>query len=567
MNLLQLFSKHAPNKVFLAIFSGAFSGIAYALLIPVLMTALTSSPPGLSVAGEQAYELFGLSVAHQKFAALFLILCLVILVTRSIAQVVLARVSMDVTTRLRQSLYERISNTPISFLEQRGSGQLIQTMTTDVQRIVHGAGVIPDLLIQLSSLLGLMGFLYFLNAKVFVFVCLTIIFGIITFQLPMYIGVKYFSRGRNHMDELQEGFKGLVEGAKELKLNRSKSGHFMEHQLLLHERHVVHYEKTGFTIVQVAQNYGDLIGFFTMGVIGFIYINYHAISVSELTGIIMVLLYITAPVASMLNVLPELSRAKISLRKVASLFDELPHENANKSLHPVPEWQSINIKSICYQHLNGSLNGTTFGVGPIDAKIKRGEITFIVGGNGSGKSTLSKVLSLHYLPTGGEVAFDEIPVTLANINSYRQEIACIYSDYYLFKQLHSNFSRAPELVKQVESYLELLELKGKVQFQDGHFSTLQLSDGQRRRLALLVAFLDDKNLYVFDEWAADQDPHFKKIFYFDILPSLKAQGKAVIAISHDDRYFHVADQVLVMEDGKLIRDKKVEALKPILEPL
>lgn len=563
MNLLQLFSSHAPNKVFFAIVTGAISGVAYALLIPVIMTALTFSSNRLSVAGNQTYPIFGVDVAHPKFAALFLFLCLLILLSRSVSQVLLARISMDVTTRLRKSIYERIADTPISFLEQRSSGQLIQTVTTDVQRIVHGARMIPDLLIQLFTLLGLMSFLCYLSGKIFIFVLLIIVFGIVTFQLPMIIGARYFFRARNHMDVLQEGFKGLVDGAKELKINRSKYEHFMEHQLLFQERQVVKLEKTGFTIVQVAQNYGDLITFFAMGVIGFIYINYHAISVFELTGIIMVLLYVTGPVAFILNVLPELARANVSLNKVQSLFNEMPCENASKKLHAVPSWKSINLQSVCYQHLNGSSNSKVFVIGPINAQIRRGEITFVVGGNGSGKSTLSKVMSLHYPATSGVITFDEVAVTPENINSYRQQIACIYSDYYLFKQLHSDFSKDKKLVEQVDFYLDILELKDKVEFQDGHFSTLKLSDGQRRRLALLVAFLDDKSLYVFDEWAADQDPHFKKIFYFDILPKLKSQGKAVVAISHDDRYFHIADQILVMEDGMLAINSNTSHLQSI----
>jgi len=552
MNLLQLFSKHAPNKIFLAVFTGTASGIAYALLIPVVMTALSFSHDRLAVEGGQIYRIMGIDIAHPKFAALFLILCLLILVMRTFSQVLLVRISMDVTTELRQNLYGRISNTSISFLEQSNSGRLIQTMTTDVARIVHGAGVFPDLLIQASSFFGLMFFLAYLSTKVFVFVVILLTFGIITFQLPMILGSKYFERSRNHMDALQEGFKGLVEGAKELKLSRSKHEHFMKHQLLQQEKLVVGYEKTGFTIIKITQNYGDLLSFFAMGIVGFIYVNYHSVPVSELAGVIMVLLYISGPVAFMLNALPELSRANISLQKFLSLSDELPEEKASKELHPVPAWKAINFKAVSYRHLGGDPSSKAFTIGPIDAQIRRGEITFIVGGNGSGKSTFSKTISLHYPVTSGEIDFDGVVITEENINSYRQQIACIYSDYYLFQQLHSELSNDPQLIELVDSYLSVFELKDKVKFVDGQFSTLKLSDGQRRRLALLVAFLDDKALYIFDEWAADQDPYFKEIFYFDILPKLKAQGKAVVAISHDDRYFHVADQILVMENGKLV---------------
>lgn len=551
MNLLQLFTQYSPSKVFLAILTGAVSGIAYSLLIPLLMTSLAPTESRLPLESLDPYLFFGIEIAHPRFAILFFILCILILIARTISQVLLARISMDVTSKLRRSLYDRISNTPISCLEKNNDGRLTQIMATDVQNIVKGAGIIPDVLVQSSTVLGLMFFLYYLNEAIFVFVLFTIIFGVITFQLPIIIGTKYFKKSRYHMDLLQESFKGLIEGAKELKLNRDKHAHFMEHQLFVQERNIVKLEKTGYTIVRIARNYGDLLCFFATGFIGFVFINYRAISTVELTGVLMVLLYITGPLAFILNVLPELAQAKISLARVQSLFNELPVEQASKKLHIVNTWRHINLKAIGYRHVNGIANENGFGIGPIDAQIKRGEITFIVGGNGSGKSTLLKLVSLHYPAVSGEIDFEGVAITPENVNSYRAQIACIYSDFYLFKQLHVDYANNPEIEEQINYYLCTLELHGKVSFKDGCFSTLKLSDGQRRRLALLVAFLDNKELYVFDEWAADQDPNFKKIFYLEILPRLKAQGKSVVAISHDDRYFHVADKILVMEDGRI----------------
>lgn len=302
-----------------------------------------------------------------------------------------------------------------------------------------------------------------------------------------------------------------------------------------------------------------------MGVIGFIYVNYHAISGIELTGVLMVLLYISGPVGGILNIMPQLARSRISLAKVDALFEDLPSENVSEVVKSVPEWTCMRFDLVTYGYGNDSGEGKPFSVGPISSQINRGEVTFIVGGNGSGKSTLSKVMSLHYLAESGSIFFDDVPVTPDNINSYRQEIACIYSDYYLFKQLHGHSASHPNQLEKIDEYLGLLGLSEKVKFCDGSFSTLNLSDGQRRRLALLVALLDDKEIYVFDEWAADQDPQFKEVFYHEFLPMLKARGKAVIAISHDDRYFDVADQILTMESGELVGTTKNpgEAKKPL----
>ncbi len=567
MKLLDLFSSYAPNKIFIAIFLGAISGVASALFIPVVMTALASVSNGLSVAGGQEYQIFGVDIAHPKFAGLYLGIIFFILLTRTISHVLLTAISFDATTKLRRDLYKRIANTSISSLERCSNGRLIQCMTSDVNEIVRGAGLIPDLLIQGATLIGLLAYLYFLSDSVFVFALCIIFFGAITYQFPVLIGAEYFKRSRKHMDLLQEGFKGLAEGAKELKVNKTKYEHFMDNQLLLQERHVLNLCKTGSYIILAARNYGDLLNFFSMGLIGFVYINYHPMSTIELTGVLMVCLYIGGPAAAILNIWPELARSRVALNRVQSLFEDLPSENAASELQPIPDWKTIRLNSVFYKHISDDSNAPVFSVGPIDAQIKQGEITFIVGGNGSGKSTLAKMISLHYFVTGGEIAFDDVPITTENINSYRQQVACIYSDYYLFKQLHSDVSvniSSPELLAQVDFYLEVLELKGKVELSNGHFTTLHLSDGQRRRLALLVAFLDNKALYVFDEWAADQDPEFKKIFYYDILPNLKAQGKSVIVISHDDRYFDVADKILVMENGKLVNGYGVFQKAPSL---
>ena len=59
--------------------------------------------------------------------------------------------------------------------------------------------------------------------------------------------------------------------------------------------------------------------------------------------------------------------------------------------------------------------------------------------------------------------------------------------------------------------------------------------------------------YDFDEWAADQDPEFRRYFYDVLLPGLKAEGRTLIVVTHDDRYFHVADQVVFMEEGRVVR--------------
>ena len=180
---------------------------------------------------------------------------------------------------------------------------------------------------------------------------------------------------------------------------------------------------------------------------------------------------------------------------------------------------------------------------------------FLVGGNGSGKPTLSKLLVGLYSPENGEVRLDNALVTDENREAYRQHFSVVFSDYFLFDSLLG--LDAPDLDDNARKYLSLLRLDNKLKIQNGVLSTTDLSQGQRKRLALLTAYLEDRSIYVFDEWAADQDPLFKEIFYYQLLPELKARGKTVVVISHDDKYYHVGDRIIKLDDGKLSFDKSV----------
>jgi len=195
---------------------------------------------------------------------------------------------------------------------------------------------------------------------------------------------------------------------------------------------------------------------------------------------------------------------------------------------------------------------TPFALGPVNLSIAQGEIVFIVGENGGGKTTLIKLLLGLYAPQGGEIILNGEPVLAKNRDDYRQLFTTIFADYYLFDELVQGDQKVPE---DASRYLERLEISHKVSIRDGAFTTTDLSTGQRKRLALLNAWLEERPVLVFDEWAADQDPVFRRIFYTELLPELKYLGKTIIVISHDDRYFDVADQLVRMEGGRVVSEK------------
>lgn len=550
MNLFSIFIKAGPNRVFISILLSVIAGIAFTILIPLVMGAISGSDPRLIVADNQVHTFLGFEISHYPKASAFLFVCLTILICRTLSQIMLSRISLEVTRNIRLEIYRRISRAPLSDLERIGSPRLIANITSDVPHIVNGASLFPDFISNFVTLLGILGFLVYLNDEVFQVVISAIFFGVLAYQLPILIGQRYFSSAREFVDNLHEAIRGLIYGAKELKLNRNKSEQFYHDVLSYNENQIMKADKVGTSIIMAAVNFGDLLSFFVIGVVAFVFVNYHAISSQELVGVVMALLYLTGPVTVIIKFLPDLTRAKISLNKVNLLLEQIPEEQTRAAQQSAGQWQQVTLSGVCYVH-QGS-EGSSFEIGPIDLTINAGELVFIVGGNGSGKSTMSKVLTTHYRPTKGELSFDGIVVDDNNLDALRQTICSIYSDYHLFDRLFDTGTYTEQEQRALlDQYLDDFELSHKVSIKDRRFSTLALSDGQRRRLALLVAMVEDKRMYLFDEWAADQDPRFKELFYSKVLSDLKAAGKAVVIITHDDRYFHLADKLVVMENGRI----------------
>ncbi len=565
MNLLGQFSGRAPNRVFASIILGGLSGISYSLLIPLVLSVIQDGDRRFDEVVSPPTTWLFLEIANAPFAIVFAAVCVFILVSRTVSQIMLTRVAIDVASDLRSQMYARIAAAPLQALEQIGGPRLIAALTTDVPRIVLGARLMPDLLINVVTLVGMLGFLLVLNSDVFVFVLGCIVFGVVTYQIPIIFGRRYFVRARAGFDHLQESIHGLIHGIKELKLSDVKRNTFFGEVLMRHEREVRDSEKSGHTLVRAASNYGDLLSFFVIGCILFVFVNYRIVTSSELIGVIMALLYITGPVAMILNYIPQLTMSRVSLNRVERLFNEIPAEAIAMGQLPAVTWDRIRLESVCYTH--AAADGKGFRVGPLDLELRRGEVTFIVGGNGSGKSTLSKLITLHYRAGEGTIRFGSQAVTDATIGTLRQCIGAIYSDYHLFNRVLGD-ADPDNRTEQITYYLKALGLEHKVRYEDGCFSTLALSDGQRRRMALLAAILDDKDVYLFDEWAADQDPTFKAVFYHEILPALKRRNKVIVAISHDDRYFDIADKIVTLEDGRIshIRETGGDAIQRNFQP-
>jgi putative ATP-binding cassette transporter len=376
--------------------------------------------------------------------------------------------------------------------------------------------------------------------------------GIVSYRMPQRWAVRSLWLAREENDRLYHHFRAQTEGIKELKLHRSRRQAFLSHVLQATATAFRQHTVVGMAIYAVARSWGHLLFYVVIGLLLFALPAMSDTATPTITGYTLSLLYMMTPVASILNALPDLGRANVALKKVEALGLSLAtHTTEDDVITPLPEpissWERLEVAGVTYTYYREK-EDRSFILGPVDLIFHSGELVFLIGGNGSGKTTLAKLLVGLYVPETGAIRLHGQPITDANRESYRQHFSAVFSDFYLFDSLLGLDTAKLDI--RARDYLVQLQLNHKVQVEEGRFSTLDLSQGQRKRLALLTAYLEDRSFYVFDEWAADQDPLFKQLFYLQLLPELKARGKTVLVITHDDQYFHLADRCLKMEEGK-----------------
>ncbi|MCF8481452.1 MAG: cyclic peptide export ABC transporter [Rhodospirillum sp.] len=278
---------------------------------------------------------------------------------------------------------------------------------------------------------------------------------------------------------------------------------------------------------------------------------------SELLKTTTVILFLIGPLSSVVGTATNGAKANAACEDMLLLEEKL--EKATRAPATtgatLSSFKEIQLVGATYEHHDDQDN-STFRIGPIDLTIRPGEILFVSGGNGSGKSTLMKMLTLLYQPTMGLVKLNGKPVTLENREAYQSLFTTVFFDFHLFPRTYG-LGKLDE--DRVNALLTEMGLEDKTSLKNGTFETIRLSSGQRKRLALIVALLEDRNIYLFDEWAADQDPEFRHRFYEKILPDLKRAGKTVIAVTHDDRYFGYCDRRIAMDEGQVVLEEKGNA--------
>lgn len=310
----------------------------------------------------------------------------------------------------------------------------------------------------------------------------------------------------------------------------------------------------------IAEGWTQVAFYGLIGAVLLVFRNVLALPAESTTGYVFAMLYMISPVWGIIGTLPTLIRGQVALEKIEDLGlsleepEDLPRPSV-ETLQAALHQPRLEMQGVLFRYDENRVRGNGFTLGPLDFHLEPGELVFIVGGNGSGKSTFVKLLTGLYCPQAGEIRLGGRKISDANRDWYRQHFSVVFSDFYLFETLLG--LGAQDLDGKVAAYLRRLKIEQKVHLSGRHLSTTDLSQGQRRRLALLTAYLEDRPFYVFDEWAADQDPQYKQVFYTELLPELLARGKGVAVITHDDRYFHLGDRIIKLEDGRIV-DSRTE---------
>lgn len=453
---------------------------------------------------------------------------------------------------LRIRLAGKIQQVELAFMEKMGSNNLYARLTQSDSLISQSIAQITGAA-QISVLL-IFSFLYLaiISPISFLISMIAIAGGVLLFVSLSRAVKKSLLSVRQKEKAYYKSISHLVNGFKEIKINDQKS-----HDLL---------EKIGSasseTRVMKAEigrqesrmwGFGRVFIYSLLPILVFIVPSFSDEHVSAIFKITATMLFITGPITILMNVLPILNRVNMAIGDLISLEDEM---DAAILQDPVTrndidmDFKLINMESVSFSYPNG---GEGFAAGPFTVQVPKGELLFIIGGNGSGKSTFLKLLTGLYYPVDGGISVDSSRVDKSNYPAYRRLFSVIFTDFYLFDKF---YGVADANAEKVNYWLKKMQMERKVQYQDGGFTSTSLSTGQRKRLAFIAAMLEDKPVLIMDEFAADQDPQFRQYFYETLLMELKAMGKTVIAVTHDDHYFHVADRVLKMDEGKLLEYSK-----------
>jgi len=505
--------------------------------------------------------------ARWMLAAAFAAIVLLKVSTSLASGLVMGRSLQNIMLNLSAALCRKVAATPLRKLEEFGTPRVMACLTDDIPVLAGAIQAIPTLVVSLAMVAGCAIYLAYINWMAAAILVVLIVVIAAAYQFIVARAFVAIQRAREGRDTVLRHFRALIEGIKELKLHRERREAFFQEDLdaamgYMREQNIIAMNRYA-----VADGWSQSMFYTLLGVVLFAIPILNHVSLKTLTAYIFAALYMTAPIWGIIGAFPGFSRGRAALEKLEELglvlTEMVPADSKADSLS-LARWSrvastqtppTVEVRNAVFRYTEKE-NDHGFTLGPINLTLHPGELVFVIGGNGSGKSTLAKLLTGLYTPESGEICVDGIPLLSEDQEAYRQLFSAVFYDFYLFDRL-LGLCKSEETEARAKEYLAALGLSNKVAIVGNSYSTTALSQGQRRRLALLAAYMEDRPIYVLDEWAADQDPGFRQIFYQELLPELRSKGKTIVVITHDDRYFQLGDRVIKLDYGKVVQSSRL----------
>jgi len=434
--------------------------------------------------------------------------------------------------------------------------RIAPTLLFEMGELANFGKMIPTFLVSAIQVIAIGIYLFFLSWQMSLFVfCL---FMFISFLLSIVLRkVKVLNARKSTVrHHFYQGLNLLIYGLKDLIVNASHGAHFVNRsvkkkgQELAQLQTSIHYHRIA--AEQIVNAFTILM--FAVSLITYLNVDWLVIDQKKAIQFVALFLFLVPSFIKIVEFLNRTKSAENALNQIEAIdFPPeigVPAQEAAQSSHE--QDAIIDLKEVSF---NYDGNGRGFHLGPLNFSIAKGQVVVIQGGNGSGKTTLFNILSGLSHPTSGNLLYEGKDITAQNASDYRKHVGVFYTDTPVFDNLNyiSDLS-----FDEAERLVEMLELSSKTSLKEGVFSKTDLSFGQKGRLSLIRILCEDKPIYMLDEWAANQDVYFKEKFYREIVPRLKQEGKTVVLITHDDRYFDIADQVIRLRNGK---QESIEAIE------
>ncbi|MBO9468592.1 multidrug ABC transporter permease/ATP-binding protein [Endozoicomonas sp. G2_2] len=520
-----------------------------AAFIGVLVASVASAALGIGVIAFINQRLIETTANPLAAMPQFFGLILLLLAVSLVAQLGLTVLGHQFVFDLRSRLVKRIMDTDIERIDALGSAPLLASLSADIRNVTIAFVRLPELVQGTILTLASIGYLAWLSPQILVitaaWIGLTMAVGAWLVQRVYY----HLRHVRDAEDALQQDYETVIGGRKELGLNRDRARQLFDSVYTENARRYRHHIIRSDTFHLSANNWANIMMLGAIGVVFFLANGLGWASTSVAATYALTILFLRTPMIQAIGALPTLINAQVAFDKLATLTlaDYEPRFDT-----PAPikrEWKTIELRDVtfAYGHAEGD---SGFGIGPINLTLRRGELVFLIGGNGSGKTTLARLLTGLYRPVSGEICIDDVPVRASDRAAYRRLFTAVFTDFHLFDRLLS-VDGAPASQPFIDDWRARLGLTDKLDLDGARIRDTRLSQGQRKRVALMLALAESRDVLLLDEWAADQDPQFRRVFYRDLLPAFRERGHTVFAISHDDSYFEHADRLLEMRDGRL----------------